>query len=109
MNAPSIIPRNNPAGPTILDAIKDERLFGPAFKNLATWRAWFVFLATLFGLPLLDHQAAIYRECTGREALPSKPFSEAWLVCGRRSGKSFMMALIGVFLATFRTYTQFLG
>ena len=38
-----------------------------------------------------------------------KPFSEAWLVCGRRSGKSFVMALLGVFLACFRDYRPFLG
>jgi hypothetical protein len=97
------------SGLTILDAIRDERLFGPAFKSLMTWKAWLAFLGALFGLPLLDHQAAIYRECTGRDALPSKAFAEAWLVCGRRSGKSFMMALIGVFLACFRDYKPFLG
>jgi hypothetical protein len=32
--------------------------------------------------------------------LPSRAFSEAWLVCGRRSGKSFVMALLGVYLAS---------
>jgi hypothetical protein len=95
---------------SILDAVKDERLFGAAFKTgLETWSAWLVFLAALFGLPLDEAQAAIWRQCTGREALPSKSFAEAWLVCGRRSGKSFMMALIGVFLACFRDYCPFLG
>src|SRR6516165_8250361 len=71
--------------------------------------AWLVFLAALFGLPLDQEQAEIWRGCTGRDALPSKAFAEAWLVCGRRSGKSFMMALIGVFLACFRDYRPFLG
>jgi hypothetical protein len=95
---------------SILDAIRDERLFGAAFKSgLQTWSAWLVFLAALFGLPLDAEQAAIWRGCTGRDALPAKAFSEAWLVCGRRSGKSFMMALIGVFLACFRDYKPFLG
>jgi hypothetical protein len=95
---------------TIVDAIRDERLFGGAFKSgLGTWSAWLAFLAALFGLKLDQEQTAIWRQCTGREALPSKAFSEAWLVCGRRSGKSFMMALIGVFLACFRDYRPFLG
>jgi hypothetical protein len=94
---------------TILDGIEDARLFGAAFRNLSTWGAWLTFLSALFGLPLDDDQAAIWRECTGRGAPPTKPFTEAWLVCGRRSGKSFVMGLLGVFLATFRNYTAFLG
>jgi hypothetical protein len=94
---------------TILDAVKDSRLFGDAFKDLGSWRAWLAFLSALFGLPLDDQQAAIWRQCTGRDLLPERPFSEAWLVCGRRSGKSFVMALLGVYLASFRDYRPFLG
>jgi hypothetical protein len=94
---------------SILDAIRDERLFGAAFKSLETWRSWLAFLAALFGLPLDAEQAAIWRQCTGRDAPPSKAFAEAVLVCGRRSGKSFMMALIAVFLGCFRDYKPFLG
>jgi hypothetical protein len=94
---------------TILDAIREPRLFGPAFKDMSTWRSWLAFLGALFALPLSEAEAAIWRECTGRQALPSKPFNEAWLVCGRRSGKSFVMALLGVYLACFRNYQEFLG
>ena len=94
---------------SILDAVRDERLFGKAFRDLKTWRAWLVFLAGLFALPMSEEQAQVWRECTGRSALPQKPFTEAWLVCGRRSGKSFVMALIAVFLACFRNYQPFLG
>ena len=94
---------------TILDAIRDERLFGKAFKDEATWRAWFVFLAALFGIAMSAAEAEVYRACAGRSALPDRPFREAWLVCGRRSGKSFVMALIAVFLACFRDYRPFLA
>jgi hypothetical protein len=93
----------------ILDAVRDARLFGSAFRDLSTWRAWLTFLAALFGLPLSEDEAEVYRACTGRSALPDSPFAEAWLVCGRRSGKSFIMALIAVFLACFRDYRPFLG
>jgi hypothetical protein len=34
-----------------------------------------------------------YRHCTKRTAAPSKAFNEAWLVCGRRAGKSSILAL----------------
>ena len=37
---------------SILDAVRDERLFGSAFKDLSTWRAWIAFLAALFGIAL---------------------------------------------------------
>jgi hypothetical protein len=94
---------------TILDAIRDDRLFGKAFKDEATWRAWEAFLAGLFGIPMSEEQAEVYRACTGRSVAPEQPFREAWLVCGRRSGKSFTMALIAVFLACFRDYRPFLA
>jgi hypothetical protein len=92
---------------TILDAISDQRLFGAAFKDEATWRAWRAFLAALFGIAMSGEQAETFRACTGRSGLPDRAFREAWLVCGRRSGKSFIMALIAVFLACFRDYCAF--
>jgi hypothetical protein len=55
-----------------------------------------------------DEALAIYRECTGREAPPESPVTEAWLIVGRRGGKSFILALIAVFLATFRDWRPYL-
>jgi hypothetical protein len=97
-----------PAPLSILDAIDDADVFAPWFRDRSTWGAWLAFLATLFGLPLTPEQLAIYRECTGRTAPPSGPFHEAWLICGRRAGKSFMLALVAVFLACFNDWTPFL-
>jgi Terminase large subunit, T4likevirus-type, N-terminal len=94
---------------SILKAMADLRLFGSAFKDISTWRAWMAFLAALFGIALSDDQADTFRACTARSAVPEGPFAEAWLVCGRRSGKSFIMALIAVFLAGFRDYRPYLG
>jgi hypothetical protein len=34
---------------------------------------------------------------------------EAWLVCGRRAGKSFVLALVAVFLAVFHDYRRYLA
>jgi hypothetical protein len=75
-------------------------IFGPAFRGLSTLQSWLAFLPALFALPLTEAEAAIWRECTGRQSLLSRAFSEVWLVCGRRSGKSFVMALLGVYLAS---------
>ena len=97
------------AGPTLLDAIADPHLFKPWFKDRQTWAAWFAFVASLFALPLSEDQLAIYRECTGRNEAPTDPATEGWLICGRRAGKSFVLALIAVFLACFREYRQYLA
>src|SRR6185437_8428400 len=94
---------------SILDAIADKHLFAPWFKDRATWAAWFAFLAALFGLPMTAEQLAIYRQCTGRSEPPSSPAKEGWLICGRRAGKSFMLALTAVFLACFFNYRPFLS
>ncbi len=92
----------------LLDAIDDPKLFGPWFKDPATWLAWRAFIAGVFGLPMTDEMVAIYRQCTGRDVPPAEATEEAWLIIGRRGGKSFIMALIAVFLATFRDYRPYL-
>jgi hypothetical protein len=105
-------PRQPPPRPktvTILDAINDPNLFGPHFKNRKTWNAWFSFLATLFGLPLTPDQLSTYRQYTGRTDPPTQPHREAWLVVGRRGGKSFVLALTAVYLACFHDWRKFLN
>src|ERR1035437_5707500 len=94
---------------TIIDAMHDPALFGLWFKDTGSWRAWEAFLAALFGL-LMDAEAeAIYRQHSRRTVLPSAPAREAWMVIGRRGGKSRIAALIAVFLACFRDYQELLA
>jgi hypothetical protein len=92
----------------LLQATEDEALFRPWFKDRATWESWFAFIAALFALPMTEDQAATYAKHTGRAELPSAAHEEAWLVIGRRGGKSFIMALVAVYLAGFREYRQHL-
>jgi hypothetical protein len=92
----------------ILDALDDPMVFG-AFFRAGTWETWRAFLAALFGLPMSDEQLAIYRRFTGRSTPPTEPLHEAWLVCGRRSGKSFHLATIAVFLAAFKDWRPHLA
>lgn len=100
-----------PARPlSLLDAIADDELFAPWFaKDPAGWTAWFSFLKALFGLPMSGEQARIFRECTGRTELQTAVAREAFLICGRRSGKSFILALVSTFLACFHNYKQYLA
>ena len=89
----------------IVQATRDPKLFAPWFKDAATWRAWRTYLSALFALPMSDDDMATYRACTGRQNAPQTPFTEGWLVVGRRGGKSLILALIAVYLACFRDWT----
>src|ERR1700679_2986198 len=92
----------------ILQAIADPNLF-KRWLGDASWAPWRSFLASLFGLPM-DHEAlAIFKQCTGRTTAPTAAFNEAWLVCGRRGGKSSVLALVAVYLACFRDYREHLA
>ena len=93
----------------IVQALDDPRVFRSVIKDHATWGAWRGFLKALFGLPMDEAEAAMFRDCTKRETLPTIAFGAAWLVCGRRGGKSFALALIAVFLACFKDYTPHLA
>ena len=94
----------------ILEAMRDPNLFAPWFlRDPATWAAWRAFLAALFALKITDDQLAIFKECTGRSAPPTQPATEGWLICGRRAGKSFILALCAVFLACFFEYRKYLA
>lgn len=88
---------------TILDALDDPNLFGPLFQP-ATWAAWRVVLAAVFGLPMTPEQLAKFQRHTRREHAPTEPAREAWLIVGRRGGKSRLAALLVTFLACFRQY-----
>jgi hypothetical protein len=88
----------------ILDALDDPKVFGGFFRDTDTWHTWRVFLAALFGLPMSEEQLEIYRQFTGRSTAPTESSHEAWLVCGRRAGKSFVLATIAVFLAAFKDW-----
>jgi hypothetical protein len=94
---------------TLTRAWDHPGLFAPHFKG-DTWKSWRVYAKSLLGEPLDDEaERAIFRDCTGRTAIPTEPFSESCLVIGRRGGKSRMLALIAVYLACFRSYGQYLA
>jgi hypothetical protein len=95
--------------PTIFDGIENPELFRRWFRDPTTWRAWFIFLRALFGIPLSEEERLIFEACTGLGEPPEGGVQEAWLICGRRSGKSLMLALIAVFLATFRDWRPYLS
>jgi hypothetical protein len=66
-------------------------------------------MKVLFGLPLDKKELELYRACTGRKKPPTSPLKELWCIIGRRGGKSFMAAIVAVYLALFHDYKQYLG
>jgi hypothetical protein len=93
----------------IISVKTDEKLLGRFFKNVATWKSWFVFDKAIFGLPLDQRELALYRHCTGRKNPPEKPFKEVYCIVGRRGGKSWTISTIAVYLAFFRDYSKYLA
>ena len=92
----------------LLQAMDDPNLFGRQFSG-PSWAPWRAFIATLFGLPVPPDQLELARECTGLSEAPSSPVREAWVVAGRRAGKSRIFALIAVYLATFKDWSSCLA
>lgn len=79
------------------------RLFDRLFPG-PSWRAWRAWVCGVFAQPMTDEEARIFREITGRSVLPTQPAREAWVVAGRRSGKSRMAAFVVAFLAAVRRW-----
>lgn len=92
-----------PFAGTILDAMDAAALTGPS------WDAWRVFWAVVYALPLSENGLEVFRRCTGRQTPPTKPVREAWVIVGRRGGKSRMAALGATFAATRRDWRAVLA
>jgi hypothetical protein len=93
----------------ILDTLNDPKIFGPLFKDSETWTAWRSFLCALFGLAMTEQELTTFRTCTARPDPPTMQAREAWLVVGRKGGKSRMLALIATYLAAFIDWRPYLS
>src|SRR6266511_3501524 len=96
--------------PSIIEAIKNPKLFGSLhrFKKLETWTNWIVVLKAIFGLPMTAEDLVIFNRYTGRASPPLVGSKENFLIIGRRGGKRFISALIGVFIACFFSFVEYL-
>jgi hypothetical protein len=89
----------------------DANLLGSWFNKSGTWKRWEHFLAVFFNIPhaIDDEALALFRECTGRAKTTGEAYREAWLLVGRRGGKSIVSALIATYLAAFFDYRRYLA
>jgi hypothetical protein len=70
------------------------------------WRPWRAFLCALRGEPMSDYEADLFRRCTGRTTLPSKPFREAWVAVGRKGRKSATAAQLAIYAGAYSTWKR---
>jgi hypothetical protein len=92
----------------ILQAINDRNLFAGWLKDKETWDTWLVVLKAIFALEMNQAEQTTFKKFTARDRPPQEAVKEAWLVCGRRGGKSFVLALLGEFIAAFHEYRTYL-
>ncbi|MCW5891591.1 MAG: hypothetical protein KIT14_13980 [bacterium] len=82
----------------LLAALDDPKLFAPFFPSPA-WDRWRTFLRVLTGQPLSGDELAVFTQATGRTTAPTVPAAEAWVVCGRRAGKSRVASVVAAYTA----------
>jgi hypothetical protein len=73
----------------------------PNLLNLGgpSWAAWRPLLLAMMGEPLTADELEVFSRFTGRTEALSKRVDEAWLVVGRRGGKTRAMAALAVYIA----------
>jgi hypothetical protein len=79
-------------------ALADGEVFGEVFAG-ESWSGWRVLLIALRGEALTTEERVVFESLTGRPREPGRPVEEAFLVIGRRSGKTRACAVFASYLA----------
>jgi hypothetical protein len=84
---------------TLSRALTDPALLGGTFRAPSFW-TWRVVAKLIDGEPLQEpREIALFKECTGRTILPSKPLRRLILLAGRRAGKDRFLSACAVWRA----------
>ena len=91
----------------IIDLMTDPNLLGSFFQG-PSWGVWMVFLKSMFALPMTKAEREVYRQFTQREYNNdlAAQVNYAVLVCGRRSGKSRILALVAIYISIFCSWSE---
>ena len=95
--------------PNIIECVEDPALLGHFFSDQQSWEVWKAYLAGLFAVPMEPERLAVFQKYTGRLTAPQFEFDKSFLVCGRRSGKSVILAVIACYLGCFRDFRKFMS
>jgi hypothetical protein len=93
---------------TILQAMTDPELFGSWFSD-PSWNSWKTFIKAFAGEAMTAEELVLYTSCTGRESppRPGEQVRQAWVCCGRRAGKSRILAMLAVYAALLMNWRSF--
>jgi hypothetical protein len=109
-NAPLATDSLAEMGEHALGAMSDPEIFGRHFQPEESWYSWQTVLAVLFHLQLTEGELPLFEKCTGRTQQFDQRITQALLLCGRRSGKSRVLAFVATILACFRRdYSAYLA
>ena len=91
---------------TLRAALADPNLLD---LGAPSWAAWRPLLLACMGEPLTADELAFFTRFTGRSEAPTRRVDEAWIVAGRRAGKTRAMAALAVYLAALCTHAHHLA
>lgn len=95
--------------PALLATLTDPQVFGRSIGG-PTWAAWRAFVHALLGVvPNEPGAVETILKHTGRTKCPPQPAREAWVIVGRRGGKSRVISLFASLVSCFRDYSEYLA
>jgi hypothetical protein len=83
---------------SLWQALRDTNLLGEPFQAGSFW-TWKTVAKLIDGIPLRENEIELFRQCTGRLELPTKPVRRLILLVGRRGGKDRFMSAVAVWRA----------
>jgi hypothetical protein len=83
-------------------ALTDPSLCGKVFASPSFW-TWKVAAKLIDGIPLTEpREIELFKQCTGRTALPTEPVRRLIMLAGRRAGKDRFFSAVAVWRAALR-------
>ena len=81
---------------TLTQAMADPALFGKVFASPSFW-TWKTVAKLIDGIPLAEQREVdLFKQCTGRTKLPTKPVRRLIILAGRRAGKDRFESAVSV-------------
>jgi hypothetical protein len=84
-------------------ALDDRRLLGASIAG-PTWANWRTLLLAICGEELSPAEREVFGRLTGRQVSPSQRARQAWIVAGRRGGKSRAAGVLAAYFGALCKY-----
>jgi hypothetical protein len=78
------------------DALRDPEVFAEVLEG-ESWSGWRTLLIAIMGEGLTEDERIVFEFLTGRPREPLQRIEEAFLVIGRRSGKTRAAAVLAAY------------